>query len=69
MSHGRKSSSAAGHLARPQAGAQFSDGDLFVNNNPGCLDSDCEFRITVDVNNRVNEGSEGNNLASGTCPD
>ena len=34
---------------------------------PGCFDSDCEFRITVDVNNEVVESDKGNNIASGTC--
>jgi len=33
----------------------------------GCFDPDCEFRITVDVNNQVDESDEGNNFASGTC--
>lgn len=33
----------------------------------GCFDPDCEFRITVDVNNQVVESNEGNNFASGTC--
>jgi hypothetical protein len=33
----------------------------------GCFDPDCDFRITVDVNNQVSESDEGNNFASGTC--
>ena len=33
----------------------------------GCFDPDCEFRITVDVNDDVIESDEGNNFASGTC--
>jgi hypothetical protein len=34
---------------------------------PGCFDPDCEFRITVDINNQVAESDEGNNYASGKC--
>jgi subtilase family serine protease len=34
---------------------------------PGCFDSDCEFRITVDVNNDVAESNEANNTADGVC--
>lgn len=34
---------------------------------PGCFDPDCEFKITVDVNNEVVESDEGNNFASGVC--
>jgi hypothetical protein len=33
----------------------------------GCFDPDCEFRITVDAQNAVNEVDEGNNTANGTC--
>ena len=33
----------------------------------GCHDSDCEFRITVDVDDEVVESDEGNNSASDTC--
>ena len=33
----------------------------------GCFNPDCDFRITVDVNNEVAESDEGNNFASGTC--
>jgi hypothetical protein len=32
-----------------------------------CFDPDCDFRITVDANNQVNESDEGNNTASGLC--
>ena len=33
-----------------------------------CFDPDCEFRITVDWRNEVNEsGGEGNNEADGRC--
>jgi hypothetical protein len=41
--------------------------DLPVAIPAGCFDSDCEFRITVDVNSQVNEANEGNNFASGVC--
>ncbi len=41
--------------------------DLLFPIPPGCFDPDCEFRITVDANNQVNESDEGNNIASGTC--
>jgi subtilase family serine protease len=34
---------------------------------PGCGDPDCEFRITVDVNNDVAESNEANNTADGIC--
>lgn len=33
----------------------------------GCFNPDCDFRITVDVNNDVAESDEGNNFASGMC--
>lgn len=33
----------------------------------GCYDPDCDFRITVDVDDVVTESDEGNNVASGTC--
>jgi hypothetical protein len=33
----------------------------------GCHDSDCEFRITVDMDDEVVESDEGNNSASDTC--
>lgn len=33
----------------------------------GCFDSDCEFRITADSVDVVNETDEGNNTASGIC--
>jgi hypothetical protein len=32
-----------------------------------CFDPDCEFTITVDVNNNVNESNEVNNTAAGRC--
>jgi hypothetical protein len=32
-----------------------------------CFNPDCDFRITVDSNNQINESNEGNNNASGTC--
>ena len=41
--------------------------DLLFKIPMGCFDSDCEFDITVDVNNNVVESEEGNNTASGTC--
>jgi subtilase family serine protease len=41
--------------------------DLFFQIPPGCFDPNCEFRITVDLNNEVNESDEGNNIAKGTC--
>jgi hypothetical protein len=34
---------------------------------PGCFDSDCEFRISVDVGGGVDESNEGNNNAGGSC--
>ena len=34
---------------------------------PGCFNPDCEFRITVDANNQVNESNEGNNIAKDIC--
>lgn len=35
---------------------------------PACFDPDCEFRITVNWRNEVNEsGGEGNNEADGRC--
>jgi len=33
----------------------------------GCSDPDCDFTITVDFNNDVNESDEGNNIAVGRC--
>lgn len=33
----------------------------------GCFNPDCDFRITVDSNNQVDESNEGNNTASGNC--
>ncbi len=33
----------------------------------GCHDPDCEFDITVDADDDVNESDEGNNTASGSC--
>ena len=33
----------------------------------GCYDSDCNFKITVDVNVEVSESNETNNVADGTC--
>ncbi len=41
--------------------------DLLFPIPPNCDDPDCEFRITVDVNNDVTESNEGNNFASGAC--
>lgn len=41
--------------------------DLFFPIPPGCFNPDCEFRITVDASNQVNESVEGNNIAKGTC--
>ena len=41
--------------------------DLLFPIPPGCFNPDCEFRITVDANNQVNESNEGNNIAKGTC--
>ena len=41
--------------------------DLFFPIPPGCFDPDCEFRITADANNQVNESNEGNNVADGSC--
>lgn len=40
---------------------------LFFKIPGGCFDSDCEFRITVDVKLQVPETNEANNTASGTC--
>ncbi len=33
----------------------------------GCYNPDCEFKITVDSNNQINESNEGNNSANGQC--
>ncbi len=33
----------------------------------GCFDPNCEFRITVDAKNEVNESNEGNNVVKGAC--
>jgi hypothetical protein len=41
--------------------------DLFFPIPPGSFNPDCEFRITVDANNQVNESNEGNNIANGRC--
>jgi subtilase family serine protease len=41
--------------------------DLFFPIPPACFNPNCEFRITVDANNQVNESNEGNNVAKGTC--
>jgi hypothetical protein len=41
--------------------------DLFFPIPLGCFNPNCEFRITVDANNQVNESNEGNNIANGTC--
>lgn len=41
--------------------------DLLVPIPPGSFDPDCEFRITVDVNNQVTESNEGNNIGNGSC--
>lgn len=32
-----------------------------------CYNPDCEFKITVDFTNRINESSKDNNKASGIC--
>ncbi|MGE5444964.1 MAG: CARDB domain-containing protein [Ignavibacteriales bacterium] len=34
----------------------------------GCFNPDCNFTITVDINNNVDELNEGNNSVSGFCP-
>ena len=34
---------------------------------PGCFDPNCEFLITVDLNNEVDESDETNNIAKGAC--
>ncbi len=41
--------------------------DLLFPIRPGCFNPDCEFQITVDANNQVNESNEGNNIAKGIC--
>ena len=41
--------------------------DILVPIPSGCFDPNCEFRITVDANNQVNESDEGNNIAKGIC--
>ncbi|MHC4120748.1 MAG: CARDB domain-containing protein [Planctomycetota bacterium] len=33
-----------------------------------CFNPDCDFVITVDVNDDENEQKENNNIAKGTCP-
>jgi hypothetical protein len=32
-----------------------------------CFNPDCDFRITVDFGNQLDESDEGNNVASGFC--
>ena len=34
---------------------------------PRCHDPDCEFKITVDVDDVIVESDEGNNVAIDTC--
>jgi hypothetical protein len=41
--------------------------DLLLPIPPRSFDPDCEFQITVDANNQVNESDEGNNIGRGTC--
>ena len=41
--------------------------DLTFQIPPGCFNPDCEFVITVDVNNEVDESDEGNNIAKSAC--
>jgi len=41
--------------------------DLLFAIPPGCFDPNCEFQITVDVNNEVNESEEGNNVVKSAC--
>lgn len=33
----------------------------------GCYNPDCDFTITVDIVNEINESNEGNNVAQGSC--
>jgi len=33
----------------------------------GCYNPDCDFKITVDSNNQINESNEGNNSVAGNC--
>jgi hypothetical protein len=41
--------------------------DLLFPIPPGSFNPDCEFRISVDANNQVNESNEGNNIANDIC--
>lgn len=41
--------------------------DLVFDIPAGCFDPNCEFKITVDSKNQVNESNEGNNTASDEC--
>jgi len=41
---------------------------LFYNSPPSsCFNPDCEFRITIDSENQVDELDEGNNVIEGHC--
>lgn len=53
-------------VATPALGPNMST-DLLVDIPSGCFDPDCDFRITVDALNQVEEANEANNTASGTC--
>jgi hypothetical protein len=55
-------------LPTPPLGAgQVTSPPLAFPIPPGCFDKDCEFRITVDLNNDVAESNEANNTADGVC--
>ncbi len=41
--------------------------DVIINIPLGCFNPDCDFTITVDVVNTVQESNEGNNTADGRC--
>ena len=38
-----------------------------VNIPAGCFDPDCDFKITVDSGNQINESNEANNTTNGRC--
>lgn len=51
----------------PLAPGQLTSPPLAFPIPPGSFDPNCEFRITVDVNNQVAESNEANNIADGVC--
>ncbi len=47
--------------------APGSTDDVMIGIPTGCFNPDCDFTITVDVVNTVQESNEGNNNADGRC--